>query len=306
MTKTRWFVVTNWNRSSEADYKALIAQGQIRFIAYGAEVCPETKREHHQCFIYFHNPQSTSNKNLNKIGNMFGEKHAYVQAMFGSVQQNEAYCSKEGSFTKVGDEPKQGLRMQLHETVDMVFKGELSVDEIVEKDPMCYHQYGRTLEKAETIALRRKWRTEMTLGIWLYGESGGGKGHYAFENYNPVTDYRKGLKTDWWDGYKGQPTVIFDEFRGSHMPFNELLTYVDKWPLSVKVRNKEDVPFLAKKLIITCEKHPKDAYWGIDENWWQFKRRFCVINIGLRNEFLQKTLRLSNSNNTPSAVGTYF
>lgn len=30
--------------------------------------------------------------------------------MYGTLHQNEEYCSKEGSFVKIGDEPKQGER----------------------------------------------------------------------------------------------------------------------------------------------------------------------------------------------------
>ena len=227
---------------------------------------------------------------------MFGPTHCFVQEMYGNITQNEAYCSKDGIYTKVGDEPKQGLRAQLHETVGLIFKGELTVDEVVEEDPMTYHQYGRTLEKAETIALRRKWRTEMTMGIWYYGDSGGGKSHFTFEGYDPKHSYVKNLNEKYWNGYKGQNTCIFNEFRGSHMPFNELLNIVDKWPLGVMIKNGEQVPFLSKKVIVTCEKHPSETYYGVDENWWQFKRRFCVINIGLKNEF-EKLYKPNDKNN---------
>ena len=44
---------------------------------------------------------------------MFGPIHCRVDAMFGSFEQNESYCSKEmdGKLIKFGKEPNQGESM---------------------------------------------------------------------------------------------------------------------------------------------------------------------------------------------------
>ena len=116
----------------------------------------------------------------------------------------------------------------------------------------------------------------MTKGIWICGASGSGKSHEAFSDYNPDTHYIKNLQEDWWDGYKGQETVIINEFRGE-IRFSELLDLVDKWPKTVKWRCRESVPFLAKRVIITSIKRPEDVYVNqVNEPWKQFERRFVV------------------------------
>jgi hypothetical protein len=206
--------------------------------------------------------------------------------MLGSLLENEAYCSKDtaGVLAEVGERPAPGSRGDLTELKDMVLAGKLTADEICADDPMMFHQYGRTLDRLETIALRKQWRTWMTKGIWYTGPSGSGKSHAVFSDYDPETHYIKDLSTDWWDGYKGQPIVIFNEFRGHMMSLSKLFDLVDKWPTVVKWRCKESVPFLAKELRITCIHPPRRAYSGVsdDEPWAQFDRRFEIRKLEQR------------------------
>lgn len=278
--KSRAFVVTDWNLNEKEDYERMLGKSTITFIAWGLESCPKTGTEHNQTFLYWKNPVSTSKKALNTMGGMFGEKHCFVEPMLGSFQDNEKYCSKEGKLNKVGKEPRQGYRGDLIEIKNMVLAGEMTSDDLCMGDPMTFHMYGRTVERLETIHLRSKFRTEMTQGIWIWGPSGVGKSHKAFEGFDPKTHYLKPLEDIWWDGYSGQEIVIFNEFRGQ-IPFAELLALADKWPHFVKKRGREPVPFLAKKLIITSVKHPRDIYVRQDPNepWQQFERRFQVEHL---------------------------
>lgn len=276
--KTRGFVITNWNL--DTDYQALIDSKQVRFIAYGEETCPKTGRLHHQAFMYCVNEKSTSKRNLNKMGNMFGKIHCNVEPMEGSFAENEAYCSKEGQLQKFGNEPAQGMRGDLIEIKDKIMDGSLQADDIALGDPKMYHMYGRTLRDIEAIALRKKYRTWMTEGLWIYGPPGTGKSHFAFSDYSAETHYIKNLNEDWWDGYKGQPIVVLNEFRGQ-VKLSEMLDLVDKWPKTVKWRCRESVPFLATKVIVTSIFKPEEIFnfQASREPWGQFVRRFEVKHI---------------------------
>lgn len=280
VAKSRWFVITNWNQ--DTDYLKLLEGKQISFAAVGrAEHCPTTGKVHEHVFMRFHNPQSTSNKSKCKIGKMFGKIQCHVEEMRGNIQENEAYVSKDsnGELSKYGEEPKQGFRGDLKETKDEIMKGKLVCEEIVLEDPHLYHLYGRTLEKIEAIQLRRRFRTEMTKGIYVYGVSGSGKSHYVFRDYDPNKCYIKNLNDEWWDGYTGQEIVIFNEFSGPmSMRYSELMDLVDKWPKTVKQRCREPVPFLAKEIRITSVKSPYDLY-NIKENDHEFNRRFTIIKL---------------------------
>lgn len=274
--KSRLFTFTNFDLT--VDYGSLVTRKQAEFIAIGDETCPDTGRGHHQGYIYFVNAKSTSTKSLKSIGSMVGNAH--VEPMLGSLRQNEGYCSKESGLKKWGTEPKQGTRSDLNDMVDRIRNGE-RVDDVVMDDPGFFHEFGRTLQKIEDVALRQKYRTEMTQGEWVWGPTGVGKSHYAFSDFTPETHYVKPLQDEWWDGYTGQPVVILNDFRGQ-IPFSELLTLVDKWPHNVKRRCREPAPFLAKKLIVTSSLPPEDVYvnrCAESDSLAQLTRRFQILKL---------------------------
>lgn len=281
------FTYTNWNM--DTDYAALLSQRQIRYVAYTVETAPSTGRLHHQGFLYFYNKRGVGKRSCSAIGELFklkpGDVHAHVEPMRGSLLQNESYCSKQtaGVLIEHGNKPSPGARNDLDAVVQQIQAGEITPDDVAMSHPSMFHQYGRTLDRVATIALRRRWRTWMTQGIWLVGPPNAGKSHRAFQDYSPDTHYIKNLNEDWWDGYTGQETVLLNEFRGQ-IPFSELLDLVDKWPKTVRQRNREPVPFLAKTVIVTSVFFPKDVYrrQDRDEPWAQFERRFTVEELQAR------------------------
>ena len=62
----------------------------------------------------------------------------------------------------------------------MIVNNTLTADEVALQNPAFFHQYGRTLREVETVALRQRWRTEMTEGVWYTGPAASGKSHIAF------------------------------------------------------------------------------------------------------------------------------
>lgn len=278
--KTRWFVVTQWN--VDCDYDELLKDGHIRWVCYGLEHCPKTGREHHQLFMYLRGNVTWGARSLNKMGNWFGKIHCRVMPMWGDLDENEYYSSKEGQLVEHGKKPKQGFRGDLDETKECIMKGDITVDQIAVENPHMFHMYGRTLERIEDIALRQRYRTENTLGTWYTGRSGVGKSHAVFQGFDPATHYVKSLgKADlkWWDGYTGQETVILNEFRGQ-IEFSILMDLMDKWPMKVSRRGREPCPFLAKRLLISSIRHPHDVYVNQEgEPWEQFDTRCKVVTL---------------------------
>jgi hypothetical protein len=175
-----------------------------------------------------------------------------------------------------------------------------SVDDICVESPAVFHQYGRTLCKLEDIALRKKYRTWMTEGTWYWGDTGVGKSHRAFENFNTETHYVFPNDGGWWDGYTGQEVVIINDFRGG-IQYAELLDLVDKWPKTVRRRNREPVPFLGKKLIVTSSLKPEEVYSGLAENdsLSQLRRRFNVVEVTKLGDRKVLDQRCSEGNTDP-------
>lgn len=228
---------------------------------------------HIQGYIRFRNARS-----FNAVRKLIDRWH--LIECRGSAADNIAYCTKDGNYEEIGTRPKQGKRVDLDKIKNDIIEGK-KVEDICIEDPMTYHMYGRTLNKIEDIAMRKNYRTEMTKGIWYWGETGVGKSHKAFEGFTPETHYVLPNDNGWWDAYKQQDTVIINDFRGE-IKYNELLNLVDKWPFTVKRRNREPLPFTSKLVIITSSLPPDQIYHNRndEDKIEQLLRRFVVTKVG--------------------------
>lgn len=250
---------------------------QMKYLIYGKEFCPKTQKLHYQTFVYYHNA-----KTFSAMAKKWPGDHFVV--MDGDIDENIAYCSKDEDYKEFGKPPEQGKRVDLLELAEEVRNGR-SVDDICMENPNAYHVYGRTLNKIEDICLRNKYRTTMTKGTWYWGETNVGKSHEAFKDFTPNSHYVLPKDKGWWDGYKGQETVIINDFRG-HIPYDEMLQLIDKWPHWVSRRGREPIPFTSKHVIITSPLTPEEVYHNREEhdNIKQLLRRLNVIELKKRVE----------------------
>jgi len=241
-----------------------------RYLIYGKET-GVNETPHLQGFVYF-----DILKHFNFVKRFL--KRAHIEACRGSPEENIAYCSKQNDFVEIGKRPRQGVRIDLEDMKDSIMSGEKSTEDICVEAPHSYHMYGRTLQKLEDIALRRKFRSWQTEGIWIWGPTGVGKSHEVFEGYDALTTYSYPNDGGWWDDYTGQETVLFNEFRGD-IPYAKMLTLVDKWPEPVRRRCRCPAPFLAKKIYVTSSMPPEKVYHNVAaaDSIVQLYRRFKVF-----------------------------
>jgi len=259
---------------------------KVRYLLYAPEECPTTGKKHWQGFAYFKNEVSfkTAQKSLKCL------KQHFEPAIADSMECQRSYIvgpyEKEGKvkpynpqFVEIGDPPNQGKRSDLNDLKDRILSGDTTCDTVICEDPIMYHQYGRTLDKLEDIRMSKVYRTEMTACDWYCGPTGIGKSHWAYKNFSPDTQYVVPNDNGWWDNYKQQETVIINDFRG-HIPYNELLQMIDKWPYQVRRRGRAPLPFISKRVIITSSLCPEEVYHNRDkeDKIEQLLRRIKVIN----------------------------
>jgi len=105
-------------------------------------------------------------------------------------------------------------------------------------------------------------RPDISVDVY-WGESGIGKTRRAWHEAGPVEDvYIKNPNTKWWDGYRGQKTVIIDEFVG-RIDISYILTWFDRYPSLVEVKGYS-TPLLATKFFVTSNVDPRDWYPDIN------------------------------------------
>ncbi len=275
--KSRLWCFTNYRL--DFDYEKLIKACKVKYLLYGKESCPKTGRIHHQGYLWL----KTQCGSIKTMANMF-DKGTHVEMCHGSWDENCKYCVKDDNVSEFGEAPKQGARGDIKKNIEMIMSGDMGAEDFVDLDPVHYHMYGRTLHKAEDIALRKKFRKEMTTCEWLWGPTGTGKSHRAFKDFDPETHYVWKNEKEWQDGYTGQEIVIINELRGDTLRFGKLLQLIDKWPYYLERRRREPVPFIAKHIIITSALPPEEIFVNLaeDDRLDQLYRRIVVTHVSER------------------------
>lgn len=98
----------------------------------------------------------------------------------------------------------------------------------------------------------------------FYGRTGTGKSVKARELANKIgkgQPYYVKTGSKWWNGYKQQPVVIFDEFRGQEtdIPYYQLLQILDRFVFGVEIKGSVNM-LTTEVFIFTSAFHPKDWY----------------------------------------------
>jgi len=250
------------------------------YLVMGDEICPKTGTPHVDGYYEQPDARKWTTEN-NKFRKFFSKGYGDLKIANGTAGENFDYSEKEGRyFEELGEPCRQGHKTCLKEASAAILAGEVTVEDIAVTNPDLYHQYGRTLLKLEEIYLRKQFRTEMPDVIWLYGATGLGKSHEAYQGYNPDTSYNWKDDNGWQDGYRGQKHIIINEFRGSkQIKFYELLKICDKWPYELRRRNAAPMPLLATSIVITSSQHPRTIFQDEMEDLKQLERRITIKKL---------------------------
>lgn len=243
-----------------------------RYIVFGKEV-GENGTPHLQGYIEFDNPRS-----LGGVKKLLGVR-VHLEVRRGTPKEASDYCKKADlAFYEQGEMSTQGKRSDILEVREKISSG-VDLDTVIEEDFELYCKYRNGFKDLANIISRKKTKTEMTEGFWYYGKTGTGKSHTAFsmagDDYFVWTN-----DGGWWDGYHGQHTVIINDFRGG-IEYGLLLQLIDKWPVKVRRRGQEPMPFTSKRLIITSSLPPKEVYYNLsrEDSLDQLYRRIKLIHI---------------------------
>lgn len=102
---------------------------------------------------------------------------------------------------------------------------------------------------------------ERTVQVY-WGPTGVGKSRRAWELAG-LDAYPKDPRSKFWDGYRGQESVVIDEFRGG-IDIAHILRWFDRYPVNVEIKGSS-VTLNARTIYITSNLDPRLWYPELDE-----------------------------------------
>jgi hypothetical protein len=289
--RERDWCITDWDASKEhrkeviealkADksvYCAIVTVEKGKTKTYGGRKL-KNKKLHLQIFIRMRHAKTMSACKKAYFG---GKSH--LEKRFGTPYEAWTYCEMECKpiYTK-GECPSdaESANASIWDRIEQRIDEGASEWEIMKEFPAAYARYSTGIGKMmylhdETKLLNRFRQVSVT---YLWGETGSGKTRSVLEK-DPGGVYRcnANLKNP-FDGYKGQKTLVLDEFRSS-ITMTEMLDYIDGYFCQLPCRYYNKVAKWEKVYIISNEPL-EDQYVNIQENhpetWDAFLRRIHTV-----------------------------
>ncbi len=204
----------------------------IRGIAWGVETCPKTGKKHNQAFI-----QLYKQSRYTAIQKWIGSK-AHFEVLRGSIKDNEEYCSKEGTYTALGQFVSRGYRSDLHNIKDDLMNG-ATMYEVMDNYTGDFVRYSNGIQKMKSLIDKKKglkWR-DVDVKV-LYGKAGTGKTSHVMKKHgyeNVFTLDAKWASTNFWGDYDGEDVLLIDDFNG-WIQYSYILRVLDGHPLQLNIK----------------------------------------------------------------------
>lgn len=181
----------------------------------------------------------------------------------GTAQQNIDYVTKDDTRVagpwELGVAKTCGQRTDLEKAISLIDEGK-SLRSVALECKSTFVRFHKGLQVYAALASSKGPRQFSDAGpeVWVFwGPTGTGKSRRAFHTWPDA--YRKPTSDKWWDGYEGQETVIFDDFKGSSMKLHDFQIVIDRYPMKVEVKGAY-VELSATRYVFTSNKHPREWY----------------------------------------------
>lgn len=231
------------------------------YCVYQNETTQTTGRRHTQGYIEFDKPVSGGQKS-EWVKAFIPGAHVEPKSAFSTREEAEHYCRKPCSETcknrhcakarkegngridwkntqptelgtqkdkeDVKKRSTQGKRTDIDAAIMKIRNG-VSINTIIEEKPSLIH-LDRHLERYKVRLLQPLDRQVKVIVLW--GKAGTGKSRTARAADPLLFNKSHG---EWWDGYTGQKTVLFDDFYGS-IQYQQLLKVLDRYAYQVPVK----------------------------------------------------------------------
>lgn len=218
----------------------------IRYIVWQLERGHEHERYHFQGYVTF-----TNSVSIGAVKRALGYDSAHLEPARGNDQQCVDYCTKEDTRVRgpweLGERDReQGKRSDLIDLAEAVKNGQ-NDHQIALEQPVAYAKFARHIRDLRFAYFEPLRRDVSTLVIC--GTTGCGKTFWCFEHFPDL--YRVNWRKDghiWWDGYRGQDVILFDDFYGE-VALADMLHLLDIYPLRLEIKGSTTVAAWTKVII---------------------------------------------------------
>ncbi|WVR22160.1 MAG: replication associated protein [Malazfec virus 8] len=288
----RGYAITDYELDKEF-WEAEWERDKLSYLIVAEEICPETKRKHWQCFLYYRNKSKYS-----ACIKRFKPRH--IGYIYSTPLDNAKYCKKGEQSKKeyrklgvngpnygknvkiileLGDCPMQGQRTDLEEIYERIKKGEIKNDlDLAEANVNTYVQYSKPLKiLIEKHRPERTWKTEV---FCLHGESGTGKSRFARKKFPGIKAVKLSgdPKNPFILGYSENDCpehILIEEFNSDSCSQEWWLEATDRYDMPANIKGST-VRWTPKTIVFTSNKHPS-TWW---DGWTpQIRRRFANQGI---------------------------
>lgn len=229
----------------------------VTYIVWQAEV-GDSGTEHLQGYIVF--AERVRQETLKKVdprahwetrrGDHEQAKHYSMKGSFGDCKCE--HCEKANTILgpwEYGSDHnvprKKGQRMDLDALKQALDDPEMELADVASNHFGAFLRYNRGIVAYLTSKVRHR-NTERPQIFVFWGPSGTGKSRLAETRWPRA--YRK-MKNEWWQGYKGQKEVIFDDFYG-WIAYDEMLRILDWYRFELQMKGSS-APLSATTFIFT-------------------------------------------------------
>lgn len=250
---------------------------EIRAIAWALEICPSTKRKHHQGYI-----QTINRARYKKVQKLLKSPTAHIEAMKGSIMDNEIYCEKSGTLTQLGKFIRSGQRTDIESAAAILENGG-KVEDVLNMDVKLFAKHFKALNAMKTIYDKQNRKNDRNVSVTvLVGSTGTGKSHQVMCK-DDVFILDGGSPKDFpFDGYDGERILLIDDYHG-WIKYAFLLRILDKYRLSLNIKHGRTWANWTQVYITT---NVRPAYWYPAIDTSNLERRinhvFEVTNEGER------------------------
>lgn len=255
-------------------FNKCIEDGLIKYYCFQEEVAPDTLRHHLQLFIEWRQPQR--GERIERLLGI-GKRQYHGVRRRGTAEDCSDYCSKEdtrvaGPWSGGTLDKRPGTRSDLQRIADRVTEGS-DIRSIAREFNAGFIRYGRGIRDLQNVLFEPSTEFKKKEVLILVGPPGCGKTRWVIENYGQSlwkAPASFGSKQLWFDGYRGQETVFFDDFTGN-CDYETILRLTHDWEETVPV--KGGFCRWWPKRIIFASNVPVECWWPTRGEIGAFERR---------------------------------